>query len=131
MNNPHGYFPPSAAPVRTPGVVTTVRVLLYILGGVAVLMTVANLTTVATTTQQVGAILAVEFPGLAALVLAIVLKPRRPAVRWLITADAICYILLALSVLGHGSPLGLPQLILPTLILLFTHQPPAPTYFHR
>ena len=48
MNNPHGYFGPAAL-VRTPGVVTTVRMLLYILGGVAVLMTLANVATVATT----------------------------------------------------------------------------------
>lgn len=132
MSSTGGYFDPtsSRAENRTPGSVKATRVLLYILGAIAVIGTVAGFV-VTRDPEALGQVLGVELPGLVALVLAILIKPGRVAVRWITVVVAAIDVILGLSVLSTGDPRGITQVGIPIAILVLVNQRTAREFFAR
>lgn len=132
MSNTNGYFTsvPERDQNRPPGSVKATRVLLYILGGIAVLGTVLGFA-VTRDPEALGQVVGIELPGLVALVLAILIKPGRVAVRWIIIVVAAIDVILGFSVLVTGDPRGITQVGIPIAILVLVNQRTAREFFAR
>lgn len=111
---------------RTLGVV---RVLMFAVAGLTIVTTAGFLLANGVSVVTLGYAAWGTWPGAASLVLA--LRVRHGG-RWLrpsIVALQIAMVLLALARLGAGDPCGVPNLILPIVILVLVTRPSARAFF--
>lgn len=131
MSEGQGYFESvGSAPRRTPGVITTARVLLYVLAAAAGIGLVSGFTAVKSP-YAAGLVFGAEVPGIAALVLAILMRPGRVWVRWAVVADCALYLWMAFGALDAGDPRGFAQMALPIALLVLVNVKTAREYFRR
>lgn len=125
-----GYF---GTPQRqtAPTQVRVARILLYVVaGGTLLLFTFAFLAT--DTPREAGAIAGVPILlGAAGLVLGLLVKPGRVAVRIGIIVLEACWLLVAVSRLAQGDVTGVVTMVLPIVLLVLVNAKPARTYFRR
>lgn len=129
-----GYLGSHDAPVNTmPGTAKAIRVLLFVAAGLTLLVVVGTFlyAGAASTAYTAGAALWVALPGIASLVLALLLRRGGRAIWACLLAVEILYILLALAGLGRGDPRGITNLLLPIVILVLLFQHSSRRYFRR
>lgn len=114
-----------------PSQVKTIRVLMFVAAGWAVLVAVAIFVAEGATAIAIGGALYVLIPATASFILALRIPRGGKPLRRGIIALEIVYALLALGSLAQGDPRGLPQLILPGLVLFLITRPQASEHFRR
>lgn len=111
------------------GPVKAVRILMFVVAGLTFLTTLAFLAADGLSADTIGAAIWSAAPGVVSLVLALRIPGGGPALRRGIIALEIIYILLALGRIGQGDPRGLPNLVIPIVLLVLLFRPAVKGHF--
>lgn len=130
---PPGYGGEYGRPARSgmPGTVKAVRVLLFVVAGVTILVAAGAFAYAGGGAYAAGRATWVLLPGIASLVLALLIRRRGRVLFWCLVALQVLYVLLAFGALGRGDPRGVTNLLFPIAILVLLLLPVSRAYFRR
>jgi hypothetical protein len=118
-------------PTSMPRPVRAARVLLFIGAGITVAMTIGALLMAEFSPELLGYLMWFAWPGVAALVIAVMMPHGRTWLFWATVVVSSFWILAALGALGQGNPRGITQLIIPVSTLVLITRRPAREFFQR
>lgn len=114
-----------------PGTVKAIRVLLFVVAGLTALVAAGAFVYAGGGAYGAGRAAWVLLPGVASVVLALLVSRGGRPLFWCLVALEALYILLALASVGGGDPRGVTNLLLPIAILVLLLQPTSRRYFRR
>ncbi|MGH2813370.1 MAG: hypothetical protein ACRDI1_11775 [Actinomycetota bacterium] len=112
-----------------PGPVKAIRILMFVVAGITFLTTLALLVAEGVGAESVGTGIWYTAPAVVTLALARRIPDGGTRLRRGIIALEIFYILLALGRIGQGDPRGLPNLIIPIVLLVLLFRSTVKSHF--
>ncbi|TDD79601.1 hypothetical protein E1293_22920 [Actinomadura darangshiensis] len=112
-----------------PGPVKAIRTLMFVVAGLTFVTTLALLVAEGVSAESLGTAIWYTWPAVLTLVLALRVPDGGTRLRRGIIALEIFYVLLGLARIGQGDPRGMPNLIIPIVLLVLLFQATAKGHF--